>query len=614
MFPNDILPLRTSPTLLSSPRMALDAGTPYGDAVPTSGHLSLVAVSGEHTHTWPLPERGELRIGSAPSCECQIPHASVAPQHAVLHLGPTLEIEDLHTSQGTRLRGVPVPGGRRERIAPGDALMLGDVIVIIQNPVGKMQRRIWTHGYFESRVEEECTRAERNASSFAVVRIHCPSGVPLDQVEECLADVLRLVDVVGAYGPGEYEAILLDTKQEGARVAAQRLSERLAALSPEASVGLACFPHDGRDAATLMAQASGRSRGEDQLTAEPLSSTEGIRRVYELAARIASTDINVLILGETGVGKEKLAELIHQKSNRATKPFVGLNVTALTESLLESELFGHERGAFTGAVQAKPGLLETADGGSVLLDEVGEMPPATQAKLLRVLETRQVLRVGGVKPRAIDVRFIAATNQDLEAQIRTGAFREDLYYRLNGISFVLPPLRERVDEIEDLAKLFVGEYANKYARSARVLSNEALRLMQRYAWPGNIRELRNVVERAVVVCTGSEIGLEHLPVEKMSATFAARSVRARPTPTARQSLAGESPPPPERIPQLAAKELRHEIKELERTRIIDALATCGGNQTAAASLLGISRRTLINRIGSYGIPRPRTRARTPKAS
>ena len=237
-----------------------------------------------------------------------------------------------------------------------------------------------------------------------------------------------------------------------------------------------------------------------------------MRALYEQAALAARGIISVLLLGETGVGKEVLARAIHDRSPRAKGPFLGLNCAALSESLLESELFGHEKGAFTGALQSRPGLFEAAEGGTVFLDEIGELPPAVQVKLLRVIEERQVLRVGGRTPRAIDVRFLSATNRDLEAEAARGAFRQDLYFRLDGITLRIPPLRQRVAEIADLARLFLDRAAAQLDLTRPLgLSDEALAVLERHDWPGNVRELRNVIERAAVLCGGNTIVPLHFP-------------------------------------------------------------------------------------------------------
>ncbi|MDC3985045.1 sigma 54-interacting transcriptional regulator [Polyangium jinanense] len=319
-----------------------------------------------------------------------------------------------------------------------------------------------------------------------------------------------------------------------------------------------------------------------------------MRALYAQATLAARSYLSVLVLGETGVGKEVLTRAVHQRSPRAKKPFVGLNCAALSESLLESELFGHEKGAFTGALQAQPGLFEAADGGTVFLDEVGELPMTMQVKLLRVLEERQVLRVGGRNPRPVDVRFIAATNRDLEAEAARGAFRQDLFFRLNGITLTIPPLRERAEEIAALARTFVERACAQLDRPrVPALSGEALAQLERYAWPGNIRELRNTIERAVVLCPGETLRPEHLP-----SRLQASGVKAPMAITSEVAPPSSLPAPPSR-PAAARAD--------ERERIIAALEACAGNQTQAAARLGISRQTLIAKIEAYGLPRPRKR-------
>ncbi|HEX8118204.1 MAG TPA: sigma 54-interacting transcriptional regulator, partial [Pyrinomonadaceae bacterium] len=236
-----------------------------------------------------------------------------------------------------------------------------------------------------------------------------------------------------------------------------------------------------------------------------------VKKVYQFIARVAAADTTVLVRGESGTGKELAARALHQNSPRRERPFVAINCAALTETLLESELFGHERGAFTGAIAQKKGKLEVADGGTLFLDEVGELAPALQAKLLRVLQEREFERVGGTRTIRVDVRVVAATNRDLEEAVRKGGFRQDLYYRLNVVSFEMPPLRERREDIPLLASYFVSKYASKFKRRVTGLSPEARACLVNYDWPGNVRELENAVERAVVMCTGEIIGVDDLP-------------------------------------------------------------------------------------------------------
>jgi two-component system response regulator AtoC len=327
--------------------------------------------------------------------------------------------------------------------------------------------------------------------------------------------------------------------------------------------------------------------------AEPLEGkttrTRGaMQSIDRLVDRIAAGPISVIVLGETGVGKGVMAETIHERSPRAGRPFLGLNCAALSDTLLESELFGHEKGAFTGAAQAKAGLLETAHGGTVFLDEIGDLPARLQVTLLRVLEDRHVLRVGSLTPRTIDVRFIAATHRDLEQEIAAGRFRADLYFRLNGISFVIPPLRERVEEIATLARRFVALAAQALVRPAPTLSPEALTLLEQHSWPGNIRELRNAMDRAVLIAPHDVIAPEHLRLGSGAIGH------ARPVATASEGSVAPATSR-SRMPQ--------------RDEILDALAQCGGNQTQAAKRLGISRGTLLVRLDAFGVPRPRRKSR-----
>ena len=314
--------------------------------------------------------------------------------------------------------------------------------------------------------------------------------------------------------------------------------------------------------------------------------SEKMRRIAKVVRKVAQEKATVLLQGESGTGKEVVAHAIHRQSPRADKPFTVVNCAAIPEDLLESELFGFEEGAFTGAKRRKKGLIEMADEGTLFLDEIGEMAPKMQAKILRVLETRKLRRVGGTGDVKVDVRFIAATNRNLKEAVKEGTFRGDLFYRLGVFVIDLPPLRERIQDLELFVAAFIDEFNRSMGRKMNGVSTEALELMRRYSWPGNIRELRNVIERAMVLCEGDEIQAAHLPAELSDAYGPSRGgVRA------------DSPPdlPPGGV------DLEDVVDDLERHYIEQALEQTGGNQTEAAELLGISRDQLRYRMEKYGL-------------
>jgi DNA-binding NtrC family response regulator len=323
---------------------------------------------------------------------------------------------------------------------------------------------------------------------------------------------------------------------------------------------------------------------------------ESMAEVHRLLALVAPGTISVLLLGETGVGKEVMAERVHRGSTRAAGPFVRLNCAAFSEQLVESELFGHERGAFTGAMSSKPGLLEAADGGTMFFDEVAELTPALQAKLLRVLEAGEVTRVGALRPRRIDVRYVCATNRDLVAACAARVFRDDLYHRLNGITIRIPPLRQRRDEIMPLARAFAEEAFAALGKPPVPISDAARVRLEEHPWPGNVRELKKSIERAVLLCHGKQIEIADLRLDE-------------PGPSSEAAVAPVTPvtlaPPSSRAEPTGAPDLRSDLASLERARIVAALAEHAGNQTRAAAALGISRRTLVSRMEAYGLPRPR---------
>ncbi|PIS11465.1 MAG: sigma-54-dependent Fis family transcriptional regulator [Bdellovibrio sp. CG10_big_fil_rev_8_21_14_0_10_47_8] len=296
-------------------------------------------------------------------------------------------------------------------------------------------------------------------------------------------------------------------------------------------------------------------------------------QLMKMIERVAASNANILVLGESGTGKELIAHAVHERSQRKSRPFVAINCGALRETLLESELFGHEKGSFTGAYQKKIGLAEAASGGTLFLDEIGELSPAIQAKLLRFIQEGEVYRVGGKDPVKVDIRLICATNRDLEKEVQLGNFREDLYYRINTIVASVPPLRRRKEDIPALVNHFLAAHSHTYVSRGRQMDEEAMKLMVGYDWPGNIRELQNVCERLQILSEGHVIMLNDLP----------DNVRS-----------------PEKKDETAEYDPTITLGELEKRYILKALGHFDGNKTQAANALGITIKTLYNKLHEYG--------------
>jgi DNA-binding NtrC family response regulator len=316
----------------------------------------------------------------------------------------------------------------------------------------------------------------------------------------------------------------------------------------------------------------------DSHTSEILGDSQPIREAVAVARKAAAANSTVLLLGESGTGKEVFAHAVHRWSDRRERPLVVVNCVALSEHLLESELFGHEKGAFTGAHQAKKGKFELAHGGTVFLDEIGDMPPGLQAKLLRVLQDHNFERVGGTKPIRADIRVIAATNRDLDQAAKDGRFREDLFYRLNVVRITLPPLRDRKEDLAVLAQHLVAKFAAETKKTVRGVSAQAMARLQGHTWPGNVRELANVIERAVVLCAG-----DHIQVEDLALPSFVKSSTASPA-----TSAGNG-------------DFQSQVRESKRLIIRTALDRAGGNQTKAAELLGLQRTYLVKLLRELDI-------------
>jgi two-component system response regulator PilR (NtrC family) len=312
-----------------------------------------------------------------------------------------------------------------------------------------------------------------------------------------------------------------------------------------------------------------------------VGTSAALGRVHDLIAQVATTRTNVLVSGESGTGKELVARAIHELSERREKPFIAVNCGAIPENLLESELFGHVRGAFTGAVSHKPGLVETADGGTLFLDEIGELPPSLQVKLLRLIQEKTIRRVGGNHDQRADVRIVAATNRDLEAEAQAGRFREDLYYRLNVIQIALPALRERMEDVPILVQHFLAKYRRELGKEVQEVAPEAMEKILAHSFPGNVRELENLIERAVALSRGPTLGVDVLPASVLERSASRRPAAAQPGPV--------------------SGNLDEILASYERGLLADALQRAGGVKKRAARLLGISFRSFRYRLEKLGL-------------
>ncbi|HVQ76011.1 MAG TPA: sigma-54 dependent transcriptional regulator [Candidatus Binatia bacterium] len=432
---------------------------------------------------------------------------------------------------------------------------------------------------------------ERNLRELLVRELarrgHEAEGVPdgkaaLDRLEEAVPDVLRLdmrmprmegLEVLRALRdmPEAPQVIVMTGFQEvSSAVEAMKLGAYDYLTKPTRIEELDVLVRKAAEKGRLIRQ-NAVMRAQLDPTAAPhgiVTTSAKMQELLRLVDRVAPTDSAVLVLGESGTGKELVARALHERSPRASQAFVPIHCGALPREVLESELFGHEKGAFTGAVGAKPGLIELADGGTLFLDEIGEMEPDSQVRLLRVLETRAFFRVGGTRSRTVDMRLVAATNRDLAEAIRAGRFRQDLYYRINTIALTLPPLRDRPEDVRPLAEHFLEANA-VYGRKR--LSAAALRCLEAYAWPGNVRELEHAIQRAVILTSGDEILPADLPTEVHAGTV-----------------------PPAGPPAGS-------LDEMERQHIVTTLRQVGGHRGKAAALLHIDPKTLYRKIIAYGI-------------
>ncbi|HUT76543.1 MAG TPA: sigma 54-interacting transcriptional regulator, partial [Polyangia bacterium] len=593
---------------------ALAMSTPT--ALPRESYLLVFGPGG--SRRIPLPDSGRLPL-------MRDEHGNLvagnddgrAVAHVILDRNAT-RIAAVAEEPPVLVDGCPISADRS--LSSGEEVVIGsNTLVLHRRPGSRPATEILDLPGFEIRLGQEVERAMRYGRALALLVLYTRSGPPnaFEKMRERLTRCVRFVDVVGAIGGGEL-AVLLPETGEAAMIPATRLLHSITEEAPDARAGLARFPIDASDPEALLAGARAAARGAS--VGEVASVRAGVgtlevgghrvvvadaamRKVFDLVRSLAATDLPVLVVGETGTGKDVVATALHEWSPRKTGRLVSVNCAAMTETLLESELFGHERGAFTGAVAAKSGLLESAGRGTVFLDEIGEASSRTQAELLRVLETKMVRRVGAVGERTIEARIVAATNRDIEAEIAAGRFRRDLFYRLGAAQIVVPPLRDRPLDTALLIDLFFDSACERLGRRQRELAPVTRQRLLLHDWPGNVRELRNLMEYLAATAHEPVVGADLLP-EHIGASVApwllGQSARDRGAPVSPSPTA-----PPERFHPLA-----DEVAALERLRMEQALVAAEGVRNQAARLLEMPIRTFAAKMKRYGLDgMPSTRKR-----
>jgi len=589
--------------------------------LPDSGEadrLYLLVFEGKSSSMFKLPRTGDVLVGRASNVDLRLNDASVSRKHARLAMvGGEGRLEDLGSHNGSFVNGEKLTGTRR--LISGDVINICTASLVFHSSVRLAPTRILLEmDEFRMQLESEVERAIRYHRPFAVFAVAPFVGTAERwSMVRSLEGVVRRIDRM-AWGESDHGYLLLpETTPEEALPTALRVIEAAKQTNPAAKVGYAACPLNGCDVDTLLhaarsavaaAEAGGAVSAERAYRTMAVGdrnviiADEAMTRMYALIERLATVDLPVLIFGETGTGKELASAAVHAFSKRHEQRMVTLNCAALQETLVESELFGHEKGAFTGATVTKPGLLETAAGGTVFLDEVGELSPTSQAKLLRVLETHRFTRLGDVKEREVDIRFVAATNRDLQEEVKAGRFREDLYFRLSAATVWLPPLRDRKREIPILAHLFLNDACQAAARKPMLISEEAMQSLANHKWPGNVRELKNAME-----FFAAAVNKRTIEPWEVESHLSRTEPHSKPEEAAAPDDDGGQN---EGHGKNAAdfRPIKEEIRDLEKARMIEALETAEGNQTHAAALISMPLRTFVAKFKQYGIAQELSRA------
>jgi DNA-binding NtrC family response regulator len=589
----------------------LQPGADVGVAPGDRHRVSLVVYHRNGAETALLRPGIAVTVGRLPPSDVAIADPSLSRVHArfTLRDGDVL-VEDLGSTNGTLFRGSI---SETCVLAPGDEVQLGSVIAALHvlgasDPVAAGP--LLGHDAFLAALESELKRARHFARTAALVMVRALERAPdsLRSFWPALQAGLAAVDVAGHYGPDTIELLLVEADAATAMARVRALAERPGALP--LACGVAVFPACAGSADELVelarAAALTAKPGSRVVLApadptrtlsraapaerEPVVASAAMRAVIQLAQRLGRAELPVLLEGETGVGKELVARMVHESGPRRDGPLVCVNCATIPRELVESTLFGHERGAFSGASQQRKGVFEAASGGTVLLDEIGELPAAAQAALLRVLENKRFSRVGSTEEISVDVRVLAATHRDLEAMVEAGTFREDLLFRLNGMTLTIPPLRERRDDIRPLSLAFLREANEANGGAVSAISDEAMEALEAYAWPGNVRELRNALARAVVIAETDLVTPLDLPPRLRRAVVGVASE----APSSKALL---------EVAEGAAGDFRSRMEGFEARLLCEALAACEWSLPEAARRLQMPLRTLQHKVAAHGLRR-----------
>lgn len=554
-----------------------------------------------------LGEGESAVVGRSFPADVQLASRTLSRQHARLSLRDAqLQITDLDSRNGVVVRGERV---RHAALHAGDVAWLGEVRLTVDSAGAPTNADgVITFERFHGALAQEMVRAREYRRPLSLMLLRRPGREPaIADYAPALRALLRPTESLAIYGAATVAVLLPESAQDSAERFFERVRER---VDGKLVAGLAVFPGSANsDEALLTAVRHAVCRAEKDgplvVAAAAHEDREAIAdgvvlvrgsataRVHDLARRAARSRLPILILGETGTGKELLARDVHRASPRCDGPLRVVNCGALPPSLMESVLFGHAKGAFTGATAAQPGVFEQADGGTLFLDEVGELSPSAQAALLRVLETGLVQRLGATSERRVDVRLLSATHRDLTEMCRQQGFREDLLHRLNAVSLTLPPLRDRREEVRPLAELFLRQLSERdpvlSTEGPRSIHADAMARLERFAWPGNVRQLRNAIERAAVLALGEAIELEDLP-EELRRTDAPLPTTAPPAPSLETTGSVTSATP-----------FNERLAAFEADLIRRALAEAGGQRNRAAELLKMPLRTFMKRLKQYDL-------------